>query len=474
MKKTPTKKPEKKVLLVNPYLTTHVYEKSKVKGQVHPSLTLATIAGPLVDKGHNVKVLDLTISDKPIEDLKKELTSFQPDYVGITFTTSSFSEFKRLCDEVKKHNNKIPVIAGGPHASASPEKVMNESQIDILVIGEGDFTFLEIIENPDLKDVKGIAYRNKSKIVFTKKAEYIDDLDKLPMPAWHLFDLKKYKNPRSFGRSPLGAIETSRGCPFQCIYCNKNIFGYKYRTKSSKRVVEEFKYLKTLGFKEVYIADDGFTTMLDRAKEVCDLLIKENVKLAWNLGNGVRVDRVDLEFLKKARKAGCYRVHFGIEAANEQLLKRIKKGITIEQVKYAFMLAKKAGMDTVAYFMYGFPEETEQTMQECIDLAIELDPDFARVAIVIPYPGTELWDEWNNKGIIKSFDWSKYTFHNTYVNIYDHPDIDMKLIYKYYDKFYKDFYYRPLYLIKRAIKGAIRGTIFFDGYYFIKNFVLGK
>ncbi len=464
----------KRVLLLNPASMARVYDRSRVQGQVHPSLTLATLAAPLASEGHPVRVLDLTVEPDPSAGLSRELASFRPHVVGITFVTASYDEFKRLCARVKAHDPDVLVVAGGPHATAAPHMVLAESCADAVVLSEGDLALPRLVRADDARDVPGVVIRDGDGFAHTGTPERVGDLDRLPMPAWHLFDLKRYVNPRSFGLSPLGAIETSRGCPFHCVFCNKNIFGDRYRSKSPARVVEEFQYLKRLGFREAYISDDGFTTDLDRAKEICERLIREEVGLPWNLGNGIRVDRVDLEFLRLAKKAGCHRVHFGIEAADDAILERARKGITLEQVRRAFRLAKEAGIDTMAYFMLGLPGETPRTMQQTIDLAKELAPDFARVAVVVPLPGTELWDEWNEKGLILSREWDRYTFHDTGGEVYRHPDLDRATINHYYQKFYRDVYLRPSYLAKRVVKGIRRGTLFADGAYFVKHFVLKR
>lgn len=462
-----------KILLINPYSTIHVYSKSKVKVPVSPSLTLATLAAPLLEKTHTVEILDLTISENPKENLLNKLKEFNPEFVGITFPTSSMLEMKEIATVVKEFNKNIILIGGGPHATAEPKNTLLDSPLDILVIGEGDFILPEIIENKNLSSIKGIAYKKNKRVVITERRDFIQNLDDLPMPAWYLFDLSEYISPKSLSKSPLGSIETSRGCPFGCTYCNKKTFGRIFRTKSLKRIVDEMAYMKELGFKEIYIADDGFTTDLQRAKEICDLIVSCNLNITWNLGNGIRVDMIDEEFLKKAKLAGCHRIHFGIESANPQILKEINKGITTDQVRNAFRLCKRTGMDSVAYFMFGFPSESEETMKQGIKLAKEIDPTFARVSILIPYPGTELWEDWDKEGIIKDKDWSKYTFHNVLDNIYEHPNLDIKTIQKYYKRFYREFYYRPSYMFKRFTNGLKKGNLVNDIKYFIENFLGG-
>lgn len=455
-----------KVLLINPSSTVNVYNKSRIKIAIAPSLTFAALGASLLKDNHDVRILDLIFSDNLEGNVRKELESFNPEFVGITIPTTAVFEMRKIAKIVREFNKKVTLIGGGVHPTARPKETLLKSELDILVMGEGDFTISEIINGEDLDSIKGIAYKKNNGVVINERKELISDLDSLPYPAWSLYDLSKYVSPKSLSDSPVGYIETSRGCPFRCIYCNKSIFGYRFRTKSVKRVVDELEYMKKTGFKEIFISDDGFTENIERSKEICDLIISRKLNIKWHLGSGIRVDRIDREFLLKAKEAGCHRIHFGIETASPKILKEINKMANLDQVREAFRLCNEVGMDTTAYFLYGFPSETEETMKAAIKLAKELRPTFARVAIVMPYPGTELWERWNKEGVIKSHNWADYTFHNFFNKVYEHPTLDLKTIQKYYKKFHREFYFRPSYLLNRVVIGIKKGTLFDDIKYF--------
>jgi len=192
------------------------------------------------------------------------------------------------------------------------------------------------------------------------------------------------------------------------------------------------------------------------------------LKFPWTLQNGIRADRVDTELFKKLKRAGCYRVAFGVETGNEKVLKAINKGLTLSQIRKAFKLAKCAGLETYAFLMFGLPGETEKTMRETIEFTKELDPDYPKAAITIPLPGTPLFRKLQEAGAIKTYDWRQYN-QQTMTKIYQHPNLEWEMIYDYYARFYKELYYRPKYIGKRIVKGIRSGQIFWDVYYFLKS-----
>ena len=470
-------KKEKKVMFVIPPSSIALYSKSKIKAAVSeiPYISIAALAATALQDGNSVKIVDLsTYKKEHFEILKSALFEFTPDFVGITFTTPLYKEALMLAEEIKKFDNGIVLIAGGVHSSALPKETLNESKFDIVVVGEGDRTIVDIINanSKDLSKVDGICYKTKKgSIIRTKERELIKNIDELPFPAWHLYDLKKYKVSRLTSRkTPVGAIETSRGCVFGCTYCNKDIFGRRFRFKSPERVVDEIEYMLKIGFKDIHIWDDNFVTDIKRAKKICNIIIERKLKFPWCLACGIRVNCVDEEFLMKAKKAGCYSVYFGVETGDDEILKKINKGITHEQVVNAFKMAKKAGLETVGFFMFGLPGETEKPMQETIDFAKKLDPDYAKVTILVPFPSTPIYDQMDKAGLIKTKDWSKYNFH-TSSKVYNHENLDWPTLEKYYNKFYRQFYFRPSYVLKRILNGVLSGRIFFDVFYFIKTWM---
>ncbi|MHC5000842.1 MAG: B12-binding domain-containing radical SAM protein [Planctomycetota bacterium] len=261
---------------------------------------------------------------------------FAPDYVGVTFVTPLIQEADRVAQLAKTINPDIIVMAGGPHASSFPESTLQETVFDLVAIGEGDFTICEILEGKEYSEIQGIAYKDNGAIRVNPRKPFIKDLDVLAPPDYDVFDLDKYQISPAIARgNPVAWVETSRGCVYDCVFCNKNCFGRTFRVKSPERVVQDFQRVIDQGFKEIYLADDGFTTNMTRAKKVCDLLIENNIKIDWCTLNGIRADRVDLELLKKMKQAGCYRIYLGVESGNQGVLDRIKKGTKLEYLENA-------------------------------------------------------------------------------------------------------------------------------------------
>jgi len=457
-------KKQRRVLLINlPF--EKIYEKTNMKGIAPstPPLSLACIGGSLIKAGHEAKIFDFNLySDNANKKFLETLNKFNPEFVGISFVTPLIKEADKISKIIKEFNSDIKVIGGGPHCSSFPESSLKETNIDIAVIGEGDFTIIDIVEDKNMKNIKGIGYKTGNKIKINKRRELIKNLDVLPLPAYHLYNLKKYKIPSAIAKkNPVAWVETSRGCVYGCIYCNKSCFGRTFRVKSPEKVVEEFIKIKQMGFKEIHLTDDGFTTNIERAKKICDLLIKKRVNINWSTITGIRVDRVDFELLKKMKKAGCYRVYFGVESGSQKIIDNIKKGITLKQVVQAVKWAKQAKLEVAGYFMIGLPGETKKTMQKTIKFAKLLDLDLAKISITIPLPATEFFDELDKKGLIKTHEWENFKFYSTPKSIYNHQNLDWKTIEKYYTKFYREVYFNPRFIFKR-LKVSIRDKTLLD------------
>jgi len=452
----------KKILLVSPSYS-FIYEGSMIKpgGIYSPPLGLAAIAGALDSAGHSVRVADLNrIDEKSFVD---EITAFGPEYVGIGFNTPLAEEAFRLSRLIKAVGKDIIVVAGGVHPSSMPGEVLKESSIDIVCIGEADFSITEIVAGKPLESIPGIAYRKNGAHRISPGKQFIQDLDRLAYPAWKHFDIKSYKTTRLLTRNnPTGWIETSRGCPYGCIYCNKTVFGRTFRVKSTSRVVDEIQYMLKSGFREIHIADDCFTADINRAKDICREILRRGVVFDWATVTGIRADRVDRELLLLMRRAGCYRVYFGIETGSEDILRIINKGETLEDIRRAVAMSKKAGLETFGFFMLALPGETEKTMQETIDFAKELKLDMAKIAITIPLPATEYYEQLKKQGRIKETKWSKYNLYFPARELFDHPTVDWDVVEAYNRKFYRTFYFDPRFILKRLIKGIRYGHILTD------------
>jgi anaerobic magnesium-protoporphyrin IX monomethyl ester cyclase len=454
-----------RILLVNPSYYHDIYDKAKVRVGVSPgaiSLGLLCVAASLIENGNNAKLIDLNIVDEPENHLKKELSAFNPDIVGITSTTPLIKKAYRIAQIVKNFNNNIFIVAGGPHPSALPEEVLRESAIDCVVRGEGDFILARIVSEGISEHIPNVFFKKNGTIIASKiQNETVNDINALPFPAYHLLDLKYYNQPKlTCRKNPVGYLETSRGCYAKCVYCNKNIHGFKMRMKYPERVVDEMERMLKLGFKELHIIDDIFTADMKRAYVICEEIIKRKLKFPWYPRGGIRVDRVNPELLTMMKKAGCYRIPFGIESGSQRIIDIIGKRITLEQAENAVKWAKKAGLETECYFMMGLPFETEEDLNKSINFAIKLNPDYTKFAITIPLPGTTMFNSMLDKGQITSREWDKYTFATSPKEIYNHDVLSWETIEKYSDIAYRRFYLRPGYIFKKVLTSIASGTFF--------------
>jgi anaerobic magnesium-protoporphyrin IX monomethyl ester cyclase len=460
------------VLLINPSYSNIIYAHAKIKVGVpgNPLLNLAMLASPVIDAGYKAKILDLNLEDDPDTFLAETIKREQPSFAGITFTTPLSKEAVRIAKIIKDIKPDTILVCGGAHSTTFFEEMLETSEFDVVAVGESDYLMKSLLEEKDWSHLKGIAFKKNGEIIKRPKADYIEDLDTLPFPSWKLYNLERYDKPTLSSRfNPPGYLETSRGCPWGCVFCNKNIQGRKFRSKSPSRVVDEIEYMLDAGFKEINIIDDTFSTDIQRAKEICGEIIRRGLKFPWHPINGIRVDRVDKELFRLMKMSGCYKMSFGIESGNQKILDMIKKGIKLKQVRDAVKWAQELDFETFGYFMIGLPGETEETIKDTIKLAKELKLDIAKFNITIPLPGTEMFEEWNSKGFIKTRDWGKYNFYSPYQDLYTHPTLDYDAIDKNYRKAYLSFYFTPAYLLRRFRRSVKEGTLLRDIYLFFKT-----
>lgn len=462
---------DKKVLLICPHSALEIFKESKISFAVPkiPYVSLASLAAVLLRAGIRVKILDLSISSRPIDSLKKELADFCPDYAGVSFTTGLYQEAMAIAKIIKESSLATMTIAGGVHPTIFPGEVVKEGDFDYAVFGEGEETLLELVSGKNPQQILGLAYKNQTgEIVVNNPRPLLEDLNSLPFPAYYLYNPKNYYAPRITSRqSPVAAIETSRGCVGNCSFCNKMTFGRTVRMKTAERVVDEMEMMLNLGYKEIHIWDDCFSSNLDHPKRICDEIIRRQLKICWNVYNGIRVDRIDEELARKLKQAGCYRVSFGIESGSQEILNNIRKGVTLEQIRQAVKSAKSAGLEVVGFFMIGLPGETKETIEKTIRFAIELDVDLPKVAITTPLPGTDLFRQWQEAGLIHSHNWSDYVFHGV-KRVAAHPNLSAEDLFNLYNLFWRRVYLRPKFIWRRFWRGLKTGDIFFDVYYFLK------
>lgn len=430
-----------KILLVNPPTERQLFG----TGGLFLPIGLAYIASVLMKEGHAVEVVDLTIHIKSAEDFKIMVKAMKPDIVGFTAVTPTVNMAIQYARAAKEAGCPLTVI-GGPHVTALPEEALMKG-LDLVVRGEGELTMIEVAASPDnVANIKGVSFLKDGKVVHNPDREFIEDLDTLPFPARHLFpDLRLYKGQPVLGnRTPVGNISTSRGCPYGCRFCFKALFGRKFRSRKAEGIVEEWAHMvREFGIKEITISDDAFTTDAKRVHEVCDLLIKRGLTVPWTCSNGIRVNTATIDVLKHMKEAGCYRVAFGIENGDQEVLEAIGKKITLKQVEDAVNNARKVGIKTTGFFMLGGPWDDMRSMQKTIDFAVKVQPDYAQFSIATPYPGSELFDIVRRDGKLLVSEWGRYDIYETEVYFEMPGRFTREEVLLMHKKAYRSFYLNP-------------------------------
>lgn len=427
-----------------------IYPKGKIWNMPKQiPLGLAYLGAVLQQAGHSVEVFDMTVEER---SLTSKLTKGDFDLVGISATTPLVKNAWEAAALVKKYS-KASIVLGGPHPSALPEESLSQNSVDMVVRGEGEEAILEICQvisgKKKKEEILGLSFKKNGKFFHNPLRPLNKNLNELPFPAYGLFKIGKYSitqplRDRQTKDSRAFYIMTSRGCPYACIYCFKGICGRTWRPVSPEKVVEEWEYLvKKLQATEIGVQDDLFNLDRERAIKICELLIERKLNhVSWITNNGIRADKVDLELLEKMKAAGCKRVAFGVESGSQRILNNIQKKLTLDQVRKAFVFAKKARLETMGFFMFGNSGETEKTMDQTIRFAIELNPEVAHFSIATPFPGTPLYELVLSKGELIIKDWNDYGILEG-KGFFRLGQVTPALVERKWREAYRDFYLRP-------------------------------
>ena len=441
-----------KILLIHPPPFEEYIYSNFGSTLLYPPLGLAYLAGSLREKGHDVSIFDGNVLRASIKETTAVIKDYSPDLVGITSTTPNFPDAIGVADAVKAIDINIKVVLGGSHPTVAPEHVLSNSNVDIVVIGEGEETISELVHALEsgerISHVNGIGFKRDDKVVLTDRRQFIFDLDSLPFPAYDLLPIEKYSAPQAL-RIPFMTMFTSRGCPYKCIFCGQEtVFGHKIRAHSPERVVSEIEYLiEKFGVKEILFKDSEFTLIEQRVSEICDLIIEKNLDITW-LCDG-RVNNVSKEMLRKMKLAGCREITYGVESGDQEILNALKKNITLEDARRAFSLTKEVGIEAIANFMIGNPGETMESLERTMAFAKELDPDFAVFNFLVPTLGTELYRQAKREKWIFSESCELFRGDKCMMNA---TKISTEELNKYLSKMYRSFYLRPSYILKRLTK----------------------
>ncbi len=365
-----------------------------------PPLGLGYIAAYL--KQHNISVDLVDCTFLPQEEALEKIRHSDPKIIGIYSMFSMKNKAMQMAKLLRENCELL--VAGGPLPTLNAKDFL--PGFDVVVIGEGEETTLELIrgveKGNDLSRVKGIAYMEKDKIKLNPPRGFIEDLDSIPFPARELFDNQAYKNyySKKFGYI-ITTMITSRGCPFNCDFCSRPIFGNRFRTRSAKNIVEEMEKVLALGYDRIWFADDCFTLKRKRLIEICNEIVQRGIKIDWECLS--RVDTIDREVTDKMKRAGCVRMFFGIESGNDSVLALMKKGATTKQAEDAVCVTKLSGIQVGAFFILGYPGESDETVLDTVGFASSLPLDYLSFTYPYPIPGTPLHDRVKDRMVVD--DW---------------------------------------------------------------------
>lgn len=393
-----------KILLINPYGTEQ-------SGYINPPLGLLYLAGSLLPEGFDVEVIDGCKEGK--DGISEAIRNFGPDVVGITCYTPGRNNVLEIAQIAKDINFHIKVILGGVHPTIMFKQLLeNYPQVDYIMLGEGEKTFIEFAKGNNPESIDGIAFIKDGKFFKTKPREYIENLDEIPFPAWHLIDFNKY-DPRGEGifrdidlaKVPRVSVVFSRGCIGHCTFCSTWWIWRGWRHRSPKNMTDEIEMLnKKFGIVHFCFADDAMTIDHDATILLCDEIIKRDLKIAFEVTT--RTDCVDKEMLSKLFQAGCYKISYGVETGSATLLKKMNKENTIEATENAIKLTKQAGIKVNALIIAGCVGEDNTTLNETLDFLRKCEPDeIGCVGGLWILPGTKLYYDCKKDGIIDDNFW---------------------------------------------------------------------
>ena len=406
----------KRVLLFIPPAFTF---KDRVDINPLPPLGLGYLGSVLEENGIEVKIVDCLIEGwgkrievsadtirigLPFEDIEEIIRSFGPDIVGVNnLFTKQRQNAHKIYSIAKKINKNIITIAGGAHPTVMPELVLSDPNVDYAVLGEGEKTIIDLIRliegTCEISSLDGLGYRKNEKSTIIPKKRFIENLDELTFPAWHLLNMEKYFGLKSSHgdrrKKRFSPVITSRGCPAKCSFCSSYaVWGRGFRERSPENVIKELRQLKNeYGVEEIMFEDDNLTLNPKRAEELFDGMIKERLNLEWDTPNGIAAWTLSENLIDKMKKSGCRAINFAIESGNQYVLDTIiKKPLNLEKVKPLVKYAKKIGLNTGIFLVVGMPLETEKQIWDSFRLVEELGVFTPHISIATPYPGSELYD----------------------------------------------------------------------------------
>ena len=445
------------VFLVNPPATL-TQQRGPIKEIVRnlffnsPPLGLAYIAAVLELDGVRVRLMDAGVEGFTPEETAARIIAARPAIVGIGSSSNFFGNALALARMIRAALPSVYLVLGGPHGTSCADEVMEQEGFDAVVIGEGEETTRELVAavlgGEELRGVRGLVYREGEEVVRTPPRPFIKDLDALPLPARHLLPLHKYiPQPNDSPYLPKQAMISSRGCPYQCTFCDHGTYGVSYRSFSPARIVDEMEELVVrYGARDIAFVDPLFMVSKERVRRIIEEMRRRRVEVHWTCT--IRANVADRAILKEMKEAGCWRVRIGIESGSERVLDAIRKEVNLEDVRQSVTVADELGLHPKAFFMIGHPTETRESIQESMDLALSLPLTDITIQLNTPMPGSVQWHTANDHGHFSTPDWNHYTF---WEPVYIPHGMTSEELDRLYRTFYRRFYFRPV-TIRRHLR----------------------
>ncbi|MGQ0554204.1 MAG: B12-binding domain-containing radical SAM protein [Planctomycetota bacterium] len=359
------------------------------RDEIYPPLGIATLAGRLLEIGG----FDVRLRDDSIDTLDELKESMRwADVVGISSLTPNAKRARELGRISRQEIGRF-TVCGGPHPTTNPEYFLQAGAADVCVQGEGDFTLPELLHHKDdpasWDQIQGITFLRDGQLVATTRRELLKDMNAMPWPAWQLYDMPRYMSGMV---TPGISIMTSRGCPFSCTFCDAEMTPRQYRAMSPERAVDMIEMLlRTYNPPQIFIFDDLFTIQRKRVIGICQEIVKRGLSFEWSCES--RVDTVDFEMLRWMRRAGCVKIYFGLESGSPNVLVTMKKDVTPEKILAGAKLTREVGIYFKFFILYGFPSDTTEDHLLTEDLVVKARPDAISCSILVPIPGTEVYEE---------------------------------------------------------------------------------
>ena len=419
-----------------------------------PGFNLGTgyLAAYCIQEGFRADVVDMGAEGVSIEQLLSIIREKKPAVIGISIVTLLMDISVKIAHAIKKMDESLPIVVGGPHPSALPEQTLMEGPFDVVVLGEGEVTCVRLLErildNRALEGLKGIVYRNGDVSVSGGLADRIDDLDSLPFPYRKPATLGLYKNMVYFDEpnARMYNLISTRGCPYKCTFCGQSVvFPRKVRRRSAENVFSEMEMaFRDLGIRYFFFEDSTFVFNRKVVEKLCQLIIRNGLRLKW--GATGRLDLVDEGFYRLMEEAGCNFLFFGVESGNDGVLKSIRKMFDLSTARKAIKIVKNLGIPFNTSFILGLPEDSMESMEETIRFAIELNADYVSFSLATPYPGSALYDSVTGNGwtVEKWADYEKSRYNEP---VYIPPGVSRDDLVHMFHRAYKRFYLRPAYAL---------------------------